>query len=122
LAQIAHVIKRLVRTPLMSGSEKYYFKQALAIGPKRQIGLNHSRSFDHRRRPETFLTAIATAFFCPSRTTTRLPRGTPATERISSAMGVSSDPGDQLAAISWPSLLAEISPIALQFFLDNGHT
>jgi hypothetical protein len=52
----------------------------LAIGPKRQIGLNQSRSFDHRRRPETFLTAITTAFFCPSRTTSRLPRGTPATE------------------------------------------
>ena len=28
---------------------------------------NHSSSFDQRRRPETFLTAIATAFFWPTR-------------------------------------------------------
>jgi hypothetical protein len=35
---------------------------------------SHSSSFDQRRRPETFLTAIATAFICPTRTTKRLPR------------------------------------------------
>jgi NADH:flavin oxidoreductase / NADH oxidase family len=38
-----------------------------------QTGLSHSRSFDQRRRPETFLTAIAMAFFWPSRMTSRLP-------------------------------------------------
>ena len=42
-----------------------------------QAGFSHSRSFDQRRRPETFLMAIATAFFCPSRMTSRSPRVTP---------------------------------------------
>jgi hypothetical protein len=28
--------------------------------------LNHSASFDQRRRPETLRTAMATAFFCPT--------------------------------------------------------
>jgi hypothetical protein len=40
-------------------------------------GRSHSCSFDQRRRPETFRTAMATAFFCPTRTTSRLPRVTP---------------------------------------------
>ena len=35
----------------------------------------HSASFDHRRLPETFRTAIAMAFFCPTNTTRLLPRG-----------------------------------------------
>ena len=39
--------------------------------------VNHSCSFDHRRRPDTFRTAIATAFFCPTITTSFLPRVTP---------------------------------------------
>ena len=39
--------------------------------------VSHSCSFDHRRRPETFRTAIATAFFCPTSTTNFLPRVTP---------------------------------------------
>ena len=39
--------------------------------------LNHSSSFDQRRRPEAFRTAIATAFFWPTSTTSRLPRVTP---------------------------------------------
>ena len=34
-------------------------------------------SFDQRRRPETLRTATATAFFCPTSTTRRLPRVTP---------------------------------------------
>jgi len=38
---------------------------------------SHSLSFDQRRRPETFFTVMATAFFCPTRTTSRLPRVTP---------------------------------------------
>jgi hypothetical protein len=38
---------------------------------------SHSPSFDHRRRPETLRTAMAMAFFCPTRTTSRLPRVTP---------------------------------------------
>ena len=38
---------------------------------------SHSSSFDQRRRPETFFTAIATAFFWPTRTTSFLPRVTP---------------------------------------------
>ena len=39
--------------------------------------LIHSFSFDHRRRPETLRTAMATAFFCPTRITKRFPRVTP---------------------------------------------
>jgi hypothetical protein len=35
--------------------------------------LSHSASFDQRRRPEALRTAIATAFFCPTMTTSRLP-------------------------------------------------
>ena len=42
-----------------------------------ELGHNHSTSFDHRRRPETLRTAMATAFFCPTRITSRLPRVTP---------------------------------------------
>jgi len=38
---------------------------------------SHSLSFDQRRLPETFLTAIATAFFWPTSTTKRFPRVTP---------------------------------------------
>src|SRR3954447_6706113 len=30
---------------------------------------SHSPSFDQRRRPDTFFTAMATAFFCPTSTT-----------------------------------------------------
>jgi hypothetical protein len=43
-------------------------------------GMNRSHwsSFDRRRRPETLRTAIAMAFFWPTRTTSLLPRVTPA--------------------------------------------
>ena len=41
------------------------------------LGRSHSCSFDQRRRPETLRTAMATAFFCPTSTTSRLPRVTP---------------------------------------------
>jgi hypothetical protein len=44
---------------------------------KNGLGRSHSCSFDHRRRPETFRTAMATAFFCPTNTTSFLPRVTP---------------------------------------------
>jgi hypothetical protein len=38
---------------------------------------SRSWSFDHRRRPEMLRTAIATAFFWPTKTTSFLPRVTP---------------------------------------------
>jgi hypothetical protein len=38
---------------------------------------SHSANFDHRRRPEALRTAMATAFFCPTSTTSRLPLVTP---------------------------------------------
>ena len=38
---------------------------------------SHSSSFDQRRRPEALRTAMATAFFWPTSTTSRLPRVTP---------------------------------------------
>jgi NAD(P)-dependent dehydrogenase (short-subunit alcohol dehydrogenase family) len=40
-------------------------------------GSSHSASFDHRRLPETLRTAMAMAFFCPTKTTSCLPRVTP---------------------------------------------
>ena len=42
-----------------------------------QLFPSRSCSFDHRRRPDTFRTAIATALFCPTITTSFLPRVTP---------------------------------------------
>ena len=41
------------------------------------FGRSHSLSFDHRFRPDTLCTAMATAFFCPTSTTSFLPRVTP---------------------------------------------
>ena len=41
------------------------------------FGRSHSLSFDHRFRPDTLRTAMATAFFCPTSTTSFLPRVTP---------------------------------------------
>jgi hypothetical protein len=38
---------------------------------------SRSSSFDQRRRPDRLRTAIAMAFFWPTRTTSRLPRVTP---------------------------------------------
>jgi hypothetical protein len=38
---------------------------------------SHSANLDHRRRPEALRTAMATAFFCPTKTTSRLPLVTP---------------------------------------------
>jgi hypothetical protein len=43
---------------------------------------SRSLSFDHRRRPETLRTAMATAFFCPTKTTSRLPRVTPVYSKL----------------------------------------
>jgi len=49
---------------------------------------SHSRSFDHRRRPEMLRTAIATAFFWPTSTTSFLPRVTPVVEEVPLQHGV----------------------------------
>src|SRR5271154_1525768 len=43
---------------------------------------SHSSSFDQRRRPDTLRTAIAMAFFWPTRTTSLLPRVTPVERRF----------------------------------------
>jgi hypothetical protein len=50
--------------------------------------LNHSASFDQRRRPETLRTAIATAFFCPTRTTSRFASCDAGVEQITRQHGV----------------------------------
>jgi len=42
------------------------------------LALSHSASFDHRRLPEALRTAMATAFFWPTTTTSRSPLVTPA--------------------------------------------
>ena len=55
-------------------------QQCRAINLPRQLaelGRSQSASFDHRRRPETLRTAMATAFFCPTNTTSRFPLVTP---------------------------------------------
>jgi hypothetical protein len=36
---------------------------------------SYSQSLDHLFRPETLRTVMAAAFFCPTMTTSRLPRG-----------------------------------------------
>jgi hypothetical protein len=36
-------------------------------------GRSHAASFDHRRRPDTLRSAMATAFFCATKTTSCLP-------------------------------------------------
>ena len=47
---------------------------AMLIGRDRVVpGRSHSPSFDQRRRPDTFRTAMATAFLCPTNTTSFLP-------------------------------------------------
>src|SRR6516165_4419200 len=51
-------------------------------------GRSHSTNFDHRRRPEALRTAMATAFFCPTSTTSRLPLVTPVLEKIPLQHGV----------------------------------
>jgi hypothetical protein len=55
-----------------------------AAGP----GRSHSASFDHDRRPETLRTAMATAFFCPTNTTSRLPRVNAGVENVPLQHGV----------------------------------
>jgi len=51
------------------------------LAPQRELAAvqarNHSCSFDHRRRPAALRTTMATAFFCPTSTTSFLPRVTP---------------------------------------------
>jgi hypothetical protein len=51
-------------------------------------GRSHSLSFDQRRRPDTLRTAMTTAFFCPTNTTSRLPRVTPGVEEVPLQHGV----------------------------------
>ena len=54
------------------------YRPTLLRSPFTEVfGASHSPSFDQRRRPETLRTAMAMAFFCPTRTTSRLPRVTP---------------------------------------------
>ena len=55
--------------------DKFHFVPERKLANGR--GRSHSPSFDQRRRPETLRTAMATAFFCPTSTTSRLPRVTP---------------------------------------------
>ena len=50
------------------------------------LSASHSFNFDHRRRPEALRTAMATAFFWPTSTTSRLPRVTPVYSRFRCSM------------------------------------
>ena len=65
--------------PAQSPAEGYHGDVLMRPGAREltEDAASHSFSFDQRRRPETFCTAMATAFFCPTSTTSRLPRVTP---------------------------------------------
>ena len=72
---------RLLIGPTWSGTGDKR-DEALAGGNGGRLGVqrlfvSHSFNFDQRRRPDTLRTAIATAFFCPTNTTSRFPRVTP---------------------------------------------
>src|SRR5262249_11996221 len=60
--------------------------QLRVIESPRNTGRSHSFNFDHRRRPETLPTAMATAFFWPTSTTSFLPRVTPVYSRFRCSM------------------------------------
>ena len=57
--------------------QHYWWPVGTASDIFERSAFSHSRNFDQRRRPETLRTAMATAFFCPTSTTSRLPRVTP---------------------------------------------
>ena len=48
-----------------------------------RAALSHSLSFDQRLRPETLRTAMATAFFCPTRTRQTFEQTFPASDAVS---------------------------------------
>jgi hypothetical protein len=54
----------------------------MLIGRESDGRCSHSCNFDQRRRPETLRTAMATAFLCPTKTTSRLPRVTPVYSKL----------------------------------------
>jgi hypothetical protein len=64
--QVIEPLFRVLQGPLMSCYQRFEV-----------FALNHSASFDHRRLPEALRTAMTTAFFCPTKTTSRLPLVTP---------------------------------------------
>src|SRR5271163_4434343 len=70
--QQLRVSRTLGRSVNFSESAVYEFEDREGA-PSR----SHSSSFDQRRRPDTLRTAIAMAFFWPTRTTSLLPRVTP---------------------------------------------
>ena len=57
----------------------YHRAILMSSGPGAAITVvaNHSFNFDQCRRPDILRTAIATAFLCPTSTTSRLARVTP---------------------------------------------
>lgn len=77
VAPVAAAVARWVEPRIMQKVCSDHGQPAMlrreAAGP----GRSHPPSFDHRLRPETLRTAMATAFFCPTSTTSRLPRVTP---------------------------------------------
>jgi hypothetical protein len=59
----------------------------IAISANHTQTASHSRSFDHRRRARPPLTAIPSAFRCPTSTSNRLPRVTPCRSGSAAASG-----------------------------------
>jgi hypothetical protein len=68
---------RVLSSGLRAPHGRASFPHVVVRSPRTVADCGHSRSFDQRRRPETLRTAMATAFFWPTRTTSRLPRVTP---------------------------------------------
>jgi hypothetical protein len=67
----------IASTPVVSGFQRLALAGHWCSVEAHGSGQGHSASLDHLRRLETFRTAMATAFFCPTNTTRRLPRVTP---------------------------------------------
>ncbi len=62
--------------PELSTARMIDYAEKLAKA-KGVVGISNSRNFDHRRRPRLLRTAMAITFFCPTSTTSRLPRVMP---------------------------------------------
>jgi hypothetical protein len=89
---VDHRLRLAVCRCMRSGSElppatTDRFGGSTGTGLAYALSASHSLSFDHRLRARAPLTAIASAFRCPTRTTRRLPRVTPVYTRFRCSIG-----------------------------------
>ena len=78
-ARVASVARRypLGMAPVNGRSRRDRASRVMPVSAPAVAPDSHSSSFDQRRRPDALRTAMATAFFWPTSTTSRLPRVTP---------------------------------------------